>query len=55
MYPLIPKVGPKPDIKKLFLRLLICDDEQLLTSKIIKFLAVLLPKLYQSPPSNDIP
>ena len=38
--PLIPKVGPKPNVKKLFLRLSTCDDELLSTPKIITFLAV---------------
>ena len=52
--PLILKVEPKPNFKKLFLKLSTCDDELLSTSKIVTFLAVPLPKLYQSP-SNAIP
>ena len=31
--PLITKVGPLPNIKKLFLQLSACDDELLLTPK----------------------
>ena len=53
--PLIPKVGPSPNIKKLFLRLSEWDNELLSTPKIITFLAVSLLKLYQPVLSNVIP
>ena len=36
---LISKVGPSPNTKKLFFRLLLCDDDVLSTAKIILFLA----------------
>ena len=54
-FPLIPKVGPKPKIKKLFLGLSTCDDKLLSTPKIITFLVVPLPKLHQSVLLNVTP
>ena len=44
--PLIPKGGPKPNIKKLFLQLTTCDDEQLSTPKIINSLATIHPFIF---------
>ena len=52
--PLIPKVGPLPNIKKLFLRLSEWDGEILSTSKIITVLAVSLSKLQKTALSNVI-
>ena len=54
-FPLIPKVGPSPDIKELFWRLSELNDELLSAPKIITFLAVSLSKLQKSPLSNVIP
>ena len=52
---LIPKVGPSPSTKKLFLRLSARYGELLSTSKIIKFLTVTLLKLNEAALSNAIP
>ena len=53
--PLIQKVGPSPNIKKLSLRLSEGDDELLSTPKIITFLAKSLSKLREPVLSNVIP
>ena len=53
--PLILKVALKPSTKKLILTSSTCDDELLSKQKIITFLAMPLPKLNQSLPSNAIP
>ena len=50
--PLIPKVGPSAEIKKI-LWLSAWDDELLSTPKIIAFLAVLLSKLLKLALSNQ--
>ena len=52
---LIIKVGPSPNIKKLFLRLSEWHDELLLTPKIITFLAKSSTKLHEPAISNIIP
>ena len=53
--PLIPKVGTSLSTKRLFLQLSACDDELLLTPKIITFLAVSLSKLHEPTLSNVVP
>ena len=53
--PLIPKVGPSPNIEKLFLQLSESDDELLSTPKMITYLAMSLPKLQKPALSNVIP
>ena len=50
--PLIPQVGPSPNIKKSFLRLSVSDDKLLSPPSIIISLAVLLKKLHSLFPSN---
>ena len=52
--PLIPKIGPKPNIEKLFLQLSTCDDELLLTQKIITISALPLSKLHKRALSDVI-
>ena len=53
--PLIPKVRPWPNIKKLFLRLSASDDGLLPAPKIVTFSALPLSKLHQSVLLNVIP
>ena len=49
---IISEVGPSPNIKKLFLRLLEWDDELLSTPKIATFLGKLSPNFYKPFPLN---
>ena len=52
--PLITKVGPLPNIKKLFLRLSEWVDELLSTPRIITLIAVPLSKIEKAALSNVI-
>ena len=52
--PLIPKVSPLPNSKKLFYRLSVWDGELLSAPKIMTFLAKLLPKFHSPFQSNAI-
>ena len=54
-FPLILKVGPSPDIKKLFWRLPLWEDALLSAPKVIIFLSVSSSKLQKSAPSNVVP
>ena len=53
--PLILNVSLSHDIKKLFLRLSVWDDELLSTPKIITFLAYTLPKFHSPFSPNASP
>ena len=52
--PLIEKIGPPPNSKKVFLQLSAWDDEILSTSKIITFLVMPLLKLHEPALPNVI-